>query len=104
MGDIRRHVLIRGRVQGVGFRYWTRGEAERLGVSGWVKNRTDGSVEAELEGDPAAVDELLDALGHGPRGASVDGIDVSHRPPDGTSGFRITTGDRRGVRDWFRRD
>ena len=103
MGDIRRRVLVRGRVQGVGFRYWTRGEAERLGLHGWVKNLPDGNVEAEIEGDPTAVAELLDALGHGPRGASVDGIDVSDRSPDGGSGFRILSGDRGGFRGWFGR-
>ena len=103
MGDIRRHLLVRGRVQGVGFRYWMRGEAERLGVRGWVRNRADGAVEAEIEGDRAAVDELLDAVGHGPRGASVDGVDVSELPPDGEPGFRISTGDRGGLRGWFHR-
>ncbi|MET1052217.1 MAG: acylphosphatase [Mycetocola sp.] len=103
MGDIRRHALISGRVQGVGFRYWARGEAERLGVRGWVRNRADGSVEAELEGDPAAVGAMLDSLRHGPPGAVVDGIDVTDRPPGGDPGFRIASGDRGGMTGWFRR-
>lgn len=103
MGDIRRHALISGRVQGVGFRYWTRGEAERLGVRGWVRNRADGRVEAELEGDQVAVDELLESLRHGPPGAVVDGIDITDRPLGDDESFRIAPVDRGGMTGWFRR-
>ncbi|MET0842647.1 MAG: acylphosphatase [Mycetocola sp.] len=103
MGDIRRRVLVQGRVQGVGFRYWTRGKAEHLGVRGWVRNRADGSVEAELEGEPAAVSELVDALGRGPAGAVVSDIEVVDLPPDGEPGFRIRAGERGGMSGWFRR-
>lgn len=103
MGDIRKHVVVSGRVQGVGFRYWTRGEAERLGVRGWVKNRADGRVEAEIEGDPEAVSEMLDALGRGPSFAVVDDLAVTEVPPDGEPGFRITTSGRGGMSGWFRR-
>ena len=103
MGDIRRRVLISGRVQGVGFRWWTRGEAERLGVRGWVRNKADGSVEAEIEGDPALVSEFLDALRRGPSGAVVEAVDVTERPVDGEPGFRITAGERGGMSGWFRR-
>lgn len=103
MDRIRRNVLISGRVQGVGFRYWTRREAERLGVSGWVRNRADGSVEAEIEGDPAGVEAMLDALGGGPSGASVEALDVTERPVDGEPGFTIATSERGGMSGWFRR-
>lgn len=104
MDDIRRRVLVRGRVQGVGFRYWTRGQAERLGVRGWVRNRSDGTVEAEVEGDPGAVNEFLEALGRGPAGAIVENVAVSEITPEGDPGFRIRGGDGGRVSGWFRRD
>src|SRR5258708_38024080 len=64
-----KHLVISGRVQGVGFRYSMSEEAERLGVTGWVRNRRDGTVEAGLEGRPDAREGVL-ALGRrGPRGA-----------------------------------
>lgn len=64
-------------VQGVGFRYSARAEAERLGISGWIRNRTDGAVEAEIRGDSEQVQRMLDWLGHGPRGAAVTSLEVS---------------------------
>jgi acylphosphatase len=103
MADIRRQVLVRGRVQGVGFRYWTRGQAERLGVRGWVRNRLDGTVEAEVEGDPAAVSELLVVLGRGPAGAIVENLEVAELSPDGEPDFQIRPSDRGGISGWFRR-
>lgn len=70
-----RHFRISGRVQGVGFRYWTQQEAKRLGLSGWVCNRPDSTVEAEASGS----DEMLDAfekwLQQGPPGARVDRVE-----------------------------
>ena len=62
-------------MQGVGFRDWMMREAAALGVCGWVRNRRDGTVEALLDGDPAAVEELLRACRRGPRGAEVRTID-----------------------------
>jgi acylphosphatase len=103
MENIRRRVLVRGRVQGVGFRYWTRGEAARLGVDGWVRNRADGSVEAEFEGDPSAISELIEILGRGPAGAVVSDVEVSDLPPDGETGFEIRAGEQGGMLRWFRR-
>lgn len=103
MTDIRRNVVISGRVQGVGFRYWARGEADRLGVRGWVRNRADGSVEAEIEGDPAAVSELLEALSRGPSFAAVDDVTVTEVAVDGEPGFRIAASERGGMSGWFRR-
>ena len=82
---------MRGFVQGVGFRYSARLEAERLGVAGWVRNRDDGAVEAEIEGDEASVTELVDWFATGPRGAIVARTDVSELEPVGERGFRITT-------------
>jgi acylphosphatase len=103
VGNIRRRVLVRGRVQGVGFRYWARSKAGHLGVNGWVRNRSDGSVEAEVEGEPVAVSEMIDALGRGPAGAVVSDVEVSDRPPEGEAGFEIRSGDHGGMSGWFRR-
>lgn len=70
------HVIIRGRVQGVFFRMETRRAADRHGVFGWVKNRTDGMVEAVFEGDKEKVDAIIDWCRRGPRHADVQGIDI----------------------------
>ncbi|MDQ0573996.1 acylphosphatase [Agromyces albus] len=86
---IRRSIVVHGNVQGVGFRYSARREAERLGVAGWVRNRPDGSVEAEIEGDEASVTELIDWFTAGPPGAIVSGTDVAEREPLGEHAFRI---------------
>jgi len=69
-----------GRVQGVFFRASAREEAKRLGVTGWVRNASDGSVEGEAEGDASAVDAFVAWLGRGPTGSRVDRLDVD----DGT--------------------
>jgi acylphosphatase len=74
--------VIRGRVQGVGYRMWTRGEAARLGLSGHVRNRTDGAVEALFCGPPDAVATMLEACRRGPPGASVTEIVVHERGHD----------------------
>ena len=73
---IARHLTIRGRVQGVGFRYHLRAEALRHGVSGWVRNRRDGSVEAVVQGDEAAVDSVIGWARRGPGSAQVTDIQV----------------------------
>ncbi len=75
-----KHLKISGRVQGVGFRYSMSEEAERLGVTGWVRNRRDGTVEAVVDGAKDAVDAILDWARRGPRGASVTGVEVEEIP------------------------
>ena len=70
-----RHVVIRGRVQGVGFRAWTEYTALERGIQGWVRNRRDGSVEALFVGPPDVVDAMVAACRDGPRGARVDAVD-----------------------------
>lgn len=87
-------VRITGRVQGVSYRHWTRTEATRLGLTGWVRNEEDGSVSALLAGAPAAVSEMIGLCRFGPRLARV--VDVETRlaapvPPEGEedAGFAI---------------
>ena len=86
---IRRRVVVHGRVQGVFFRDSTRRAAASRGVSGWVRNRADGTVEAVFEGQPEAVAALVDFCRDGPRGALVDGIETHDEPPEGLVGFAV---------------
>jgi acylphosphatase len=73
---IARHLTIRGRVQGVGFRYHMHEEATRLGVAGWVRNRRDGNVEALVQGDAPAVEAVIAWAHRGPRSAQVTSVEV----------------------------
>jgi len=73
--DGRLHAIIQGHVQGVGFRYFVQGKAKSLGLTGWVRNRWDGSVEVLTEGKRTELDSLLEALYRGPRGATVTNLD-----------------------------
>ncbi len=75
------HVTISGRVQGVGDRAWLHARASALGLSGWVRNRRDGTVEAMIHGQSEAVARLLAECRNGPRAARVDGIE--HRETTG---------------------
>ena len=82
-------VVVRGRVQGVGFRWSCARRAESLGLHGWVANRRDGSVEAVVEGAPDAVQRWVEWAREGPAGTIVSGVDVADREPAGLRGFRI---------------
>ena len=86
---IRRRVLAQGYVQGVGFRYAVRERARQRGLSGWVSNRHDGSVEAVFEGDDEAVEALVLFMRQGPRGAEVETVDVTEEEPQGLPGFDV---------------
>ena len=82
---VARRYLISGRVQGVGFRYYAKDVADREGVSGWVRNLSDGRVEALVEGEEEAVTRVERALWQGPRGARVAAVAVDDtEPPSGT--------------------
>ena len=81
---IARRLVISGRVQGVGFRYFTQDAAVREGVTGWVRNRLDGRVEAYLDGERESVDRVERALRRGPRGANVLDVNVEADGPGGT--------------------
>jgi acylphosphatase len=89
MSKVARRLVIRGDVQGVGFRENCRRAAGRAGVGGWVRNRADGTVEAWLEGDVDAVGRLVTWCRHGPSWATVTGVDVSEEAPVGVEGFRV---------------
>jgi len=77
-----RHMLIRGRVQGVGFRAWVEDTAVELGLTGWVRNRRDGTVEAVLAGNLELVLTMIEASRRGPLAARVDRLDVSKGGPE----------------------
>jgi acylphosphatase len=82
--------LVRGRVQGVGFRWFVEREAHRLGVAGWVRNNHDGSVEVLAQGTRDQLSGLHSRLREGPRAARVDGVDVFEaKTTAGLSAFRI---------------
>jgi acylphosphatase len=80
-------LVITGRVQGVGFRVWTSREARRRGLAGWVRNRSDGSVEALLIGEAAAIEAMTDACRSGPSHADVRGLTRHPADDDGSEGF-----------------
>ncbi|MDA8098752.1 MAG: acylphosphatase [Nitrospiraceae bacterium] len=77
MATLRAQVIVHGRVQGVWFRQSTKDEAERLGVTGWVRNLPDGTVEAVFEGETKKVEEIVGWCHRGPSGAEVTGADVA---------------------------
>jgi len=85
-----RRFLVRGRVQGVGFRWFVEREAHILGVAGWVRNNADGGVEVLAQGTRDQLLGLRSRLRQGPRAARVDAVDESEAPPaPGLSSFRI---------------
>lgn len=81
--------IISGRVQGVGFRYFVRQQAEALGLSGWVRNLPDGRVEAFIEGPPAQLAEMETLLGEGPSMSRVEGVASSDAAPSLATSFVI---------------
>ncbi|HEV3140320.1 MAG TPA: acylphosphatase [Vicinamibacterales bacterium] len=80
---------MRGRVQGVGFRFFTEHAAAREGIQGWVRNLPDGGVEVAAEGDAESMERFERSIRQGPPGARVDRFDRSDDVPSGTSGFTI---------------
>jgi acylphosphatase len=86
---VARRYVISGRVQGVGFRYFTEATAAREGILGWVRNTPDGRVEVVAEGDAEALERFERSLRHGPRGARVERVDVDDTSPTGETGFTV---------------
>jgi acylphosphatase len=82
-------VQIRGRVQGVGFRYAVLSRARSLDLAGWVRNKYDGSVEAAFEGDDERVRSIVEWCRRGPSGADVRSVDVEWQEPSGEIGFDV---------------
>lgn len=81
------HVVISGRVQGVWFRGWTCEQARALGLSGWVRNRRDGTVEAVFSGRPDALHQMIEHCHQGPPAARVDNVTRAPAADPGTAGF-----------------
>jgi acylphosphatase len=88
-GVSRLYLVISGQVQGVGFRYAAQRQAHSLGIRGWVRNMSDGTVEAVIEGNRDAVRSFVSWARAGPSGASVDWIETSQEPLHGETEFRI---------------
>jgi acylphosphatase len=89
MFEARRYV-VRGRVQGVGFRFFTERSAQAEGLHGWVANRPDGTVEVHAEGERESLQRFEGRLRHGPPGARVDQVQMEHDVPTGrATGFLI---------------
>jgi acylphosphatase len=82
MSDVVRQVVIKGQVQGVGFRYWTRRTATARGLQGWVRNRRDGTVEAIFAGPEQAVAGMIKLCRRGPDAAWVESVDENPAEPD----------------------
>lgn len=88
-----RRAIVRGRVQGVGFRFFAERAAREFGIRGWVRNLPDGTVETFAEGEADAVAGYLEKLRRGPLGSRVDAVDVNEVPPADIgrhAGFEIT--------------
>jgi len=86
---VRKRVRAHGRVQGVFFRDTVRRAARTRGVAGWVANRGDGTVEALFEGEPDAVDRLVELCRDGPGRAEVERLEVEEETPEGLRGFEV---------------
>jgi acylphosphatase len=84
---IRRRLIVHGRVQGVGFRWFVARAAEARGVAGSARNLPDGTLEVVLEGDPDAVASVERLAREGPRGARVERVEAVDEQPEGLSGF-----------------
>ncbi|HUP67057.1 MAG TPA: acylphosphatase [Sphingomicrobium sp.] len=89
MPRIARRVRVTGTVQGVLFRAWTQEQARSLGVTGWVRNASDGSVKAHVEGDDEAVGQLIDRMHDGPTGATVEDVEVKESVVERLERFEV---------------
>ena len=89
MALVGRHVRITGHVQGVFYRAWAQGEARELGISGWIRNCADGTVEAELAGEEADVTRMIQRLQRGPSNARVEHVEVEEIEPEETGRFEL---------------
>jgi acylphosphatase len=86
---IARRIVVRGRVQGVGYRYAAVDAAERHRVTGWVRNRGDGTVEAQVQGDAESVKAMIEWCRRGPPAARVTDVEVAEAAPEPGNGFAL---------------
>jgi acylphosphatase len=86
---IRKRVIVHGYVQGVFFRDTVRRRAQAAGVAGWIRNNHDSTVEGAFEGEPEAVERLVEFCRRGPRGAEVERVDVFDETPEGLASFQV---------------
>ncbi len=86
---VQKHVFLSGRVQGVGFRAFTRKQASSLGINGWVKNLADGRVEIKIEGAPSSVKQMIKRVKEGPSFARVEDIEINDEEVEGFNNFEI---------------
>ena len=89
MTEVARHVRVTGHVQGVFYRAWAQGQARELAISGWIRNCSDGSVEAHLQGEDNAVTRMIERMGRGPANARVDNVDVEDASPEESGRFEL---------------
>ena len=87
--EVGRHVRVTGLVQGVFYRAWAQGHARELGISGWIRNCPDGSVEAHLTGEEHAVVRMIERMGKGPSNARVDDVAVEESEPENVGRFEV---------------
>lgn len=87
--QVRTHVFISGKVQGVGYRYFTMRKASQLNISGWVQNLPDGRVEAIFEGDREIVEKMINWCYEGSPSAVVGDVNVEYSEPEGLEGFKL---------------
>jgi acylphosphatase len=85
----RQRVVVHGHVQGVGFRYTVAHAAQSRGAAGWVRNLPNGTVEAVFEAEPEVVESLVRLTRDGPRGASVERVEIFEEEPQGLPGFEV---------------
>lgn len=86
----RAHVFVKGRVQGVGFRHFTKINARQIGIDGWVKNLPDGRVEAVFEGEEENITQMINLVKEGPRSSRVTDVNVEWESPEQDGeGFRV---------------
>jgi acylphosphatase len=89
MAEVARHVRVTGRVQGVFYRAWAQGHARELGISGWIRNCPDGSVEAHLGGEENSVERMIERMRQGPSNAQVDELSVEDATIEGLGRFEL---------------
>ncbi len=89
MGAVAMHVRVTGRVQGVFYRAWAQGQARELGISGWIRNCPDGSVEAHLGGEEDCVQRMIARMRQGPSNAQVEEVEVEDAAPEDLGRFEL---------------